>query len=174
MGGDPIPGPDEGGYPLSRTEWGTSHPGLDGITLSRTGWGTPPIWDWMGYHPPSGTGWGTPSPVRRQSSIASTCYAAVGMPLAFPQDFLVRNIFLTRSSCGKPQEVYRLRCNLSKHNLGRGGYPILTWPGGTTSCPGGGRVGVVPHPVLEYLFLERTWTRGYVRWRRGTTLWTDR
>ena len=67
-----------------------------------TGWGTPHHWmgfphhDWMGHpHPPTMTGWGTPhhdwmgyppSP----TSIASTCYPAGGMPLAFTQeDFLV-------------------------------------------------------------------------------------
>ena len=32
---------------------------------------------------------------------------------------------MTRQSCGKPQEAYRPRCNLSKHNLSWGrGYPI--------------------------------------------------
>ena len=47
---------------------------------SRTGSGTPPppqAQDWMGY---------PPLPIRRQSSIASTCYAAGGMPLAFMQE----------------------------------------------------------------------------------------
>ena len=42
-------------------------------------------WDWMGV---------PPSQVRRQSSRASTCYAAGGMPLAFTQeDFLVLVVF---------------------------------------------------------------------------------
>ena len=54
-----------GGYPI---------PGLDGG-------GVPPL---------ARTGWGTPHPPIRQSSIASTCYVAAGMPLAFTQeDFLV-------------------------------------------------------------------------------------
>ena len=40
------------------------------------------------------TGWGTPPP-----SIASTCYAAGGMPLAFTQeDFLVISRFLNNSA----------------------------------------------------------------------------
>ena len=44
--------------------------------------------------PSTRTGWGTPPPPIRQSSIASTCYAAGGMPLAFTQeDFLVTNFF---------------------------------------------------------------------------------
>ena len=47
----------------------------------RTGWSTPP---------PSGLDGGNPSPPRRQSSIASTYYAAGSMPLGCMQeDFLV-------------------------------------------------------------------------------------
>ena len=66
------------GVPPTNLGWGTPPP-------SRPGWGTPPPWDGV---PPT-LGWGTPSPTR-QSSIASTCYAAGGMPLAFTQeDFLV-------------------------------------------------------------------------------------
>ena len=74
-------------YPLfrsgPRSEWGGGldgvppYPGLDGVPLVRTGWVTP-IQEWMGLLPPPpiGTGWGYPPPfpVRRQSSIASTCY----------------------------------------------------------------------------------------------------
>ena len=46
------------------------------------GWGTPRTWDRV---PPPDLGPGTPPP-----GIASTCYAAGGMPLAFtPEDFLV-------------------------------------------------------------------------------------
>ena len=61
--------------------WGTPSPGLDG------GGGVP------GVPPPTRSGWGTPPPDQvwiRQNSIASTCYAAGGVPLAFTQeDFLV-------------------------------------------------------------------------------------
>ena len=80
-------------------------PGLDGYVppTTRTGWvRTPHHQDWMGY-PLARSGWwgyvppppgldGVPphTPPIRQSSIASTCYAAGGMPLAFTQeDFLV-------------------------------------------------------------------------------------
>ena len=66
----------------------------------KTGWGYPidigleypypSLQSGLDGVPPVRTGWGTPSPVRRQSSKASTCYAVGGMPLAFTQeDFLV-------------------------------------------------------------------------------------
>ena len=66
-----------GGVPHPKSGRGYPIPGLDrgypGVTL-----------------PPSRTGWGTPLPIRRQSSIASTCYMAGSMPLAFTQEgFLV-------------------------------------------------------------------------------------
>ena len=71
--GVPQPGLDGGGTQgTPMTGWGTR--------LARSGW-------WGGYpgYPPTMTGWSTPPP-----SIASTCYAAGGMPLAFTQeDFLV-------------------------------------------------------------------------------------
>ena len=58
-------GLDGGGYPGY-----PPRPGLDG------GWGTPP----------------TPTPIR-QSSLASTCYPAGGMRLAFTQeDFLISHV----------------------------------------------------------------------------------
>ena len=91
FGGYPIPGlgvthprvgvpqPGLGGYPIS---------GLGG-TLTRSGWGVP-------RYPPT-LRWDTPPP--RQISIASTCYAAGGMPLAFTQeDFLVYN-FKSAEQC---------------------------------------------------------------------------
>ena len=75
LGYPPQPGLDGGGY--SSQVWmvggiqGTPWPGLDGGQL--------------GYPPPI-----------RQSSIASTCYPAGGMPLAFTQeDFLVLTCFST-------------------------------------------------------------------------------
>ena len=67
---------------------------LMGVTPVKARWGTPPVrtgwgyplgWDWT----PIRTGWGF-LPPPRQSSIASTCYAAGGVPLVFTQeDFLV-------------------------------------------------------------------------------------
>ena len=88
------------GYPLARSGWwgggrkgdpldgrgyqGTLWPGLDGGGVPKVPTGQ--VWCGGGY---PGTGWGTLPPIR-QSSIASTCYAAGGMPLAFTQeDFLV-------------------------------------------------------------------------------------
>ena len=60
--------------------WGVPWPGLDG--------GEYPSQIWM-----LGGTLGTPPPIR-QSSIASTCYVAGGMPLAFTQeDFLVLKLF---------------------------------------------------------------------------------
>ena len=97
----PQPGLDGGGYPISGgypgqvlMMGGIPHPGgypgqilmMGGVPpTSRPGWDTP--------HPPT-LGWGTPWPGMgyppRQSSIASTCYAAGSMPLVFTQeDFLV-------------------------------------------------------------------------------------
>ena len=55
-----------------------------GGTPARSGW----LGWYLGYPPPARSGWGTPPP--QTISIASTCYAADGMPLAFTQeDFLV-------------------------------------------------------------------------------------
>ena len=59
------------------------------------GRGTPYPQTWDGVPPPSRPGQGTPQTwdgvlPPRQSNIASTCYSAGGMPLAFTQeDFLV-------------------------------------------------------------------------------------
>ena len=100
-GGYPIPGPDGGrGTPSQVWMGGTPSQVWTGGTP-----GYPCHHDWMGYSPtmtgwgtPTMTGWGTPHhdwmgyplPPIRQSSIASTCYVAGGMPLAFLQeDFLV-------------------------------------------------------------------------------------
>ena len=90
MGGTPIQDQDRG-YPGVSPGWG-----LDRV----------PHQDWMGV-PLSRTGWGNPS----QISIASTCYAAGGMPLAFKQeDFLVVIDFEFCSEFykGKAEEVYSL------------------------------------------------------------------
>ena len=64
----PIPGRGGGRHPIS---------GLEG--------GTPPIQDWMGYSHPGLDGVHPSPPPSGDSSIASTCYAAGGMPLAFTQ-----------------------------------------------------------------------------------------
>ena len=79
--GYPIRGPDVGVTP-SQVQMGGGNPFF-----------TTPLQDWMGSTLPSAR-LGTPLPphplVRRQSSIASTCYAAGGMPLVFTQEhFLV-------------------------------------------------------------------------------------
>ena len=82
------------GYPPPRH--GTGYPPRHGMGYPpRDGMGYPPqTWDGV---PPPGHGTGYP-PSPRQISIASTCYAAGGMPLAFTQeDFLVLNIFSERT-----------------------------------------------------------------------------
>ena len=105
-GGTPIPSLDRGGtqdtpqtgggYPPSQYWMGYPQSGLDeGTPQIRTGceYLPPPHsgHDFMGYSPPSRPGMGYPSPIRRQSSKASTCYAVGRMPLAFTQeDFLVQ------------------------------------------------------------------------------------
>ena len=108
-------GPDRG-VPHPRSGWGYPIPDMDmGVPPSKIRMGGYPIKDWMGYPPlgtgrgtlPSRTGWGTTHPptphpgldrashtIKRHISIASTCYAAGGMPLAFTQEyFLVSNCF---------------------------------------------------------------------------------
>ena len=70
----------------------TPHPGLDRVS-PLSGWDeVPPHRDWLGYPLPPLRLDGVPSsPIERQSSIASTCYMAGGMPRAFTQgDFLLR------------------------------------------------------------------------------------
>ena len=74
-----TPGPGMG-YPLD-LGWGTPLD-LGPSTPPDLGPGTPQTWDWV--PPPPDQVW------IRQSSTASTCYAAGGVPLAFTQgDFLV-------------------------------------------------------------------------------------
>ena len=101
-----VPYPSQPGYPHPSiwltgvppsSWWGTPIWPMGGISSSWWMGGGTPHWDWMGV-PPWGlggvlptvrTGWGYP-PVRIQSSRASTCYVADGLPLAFTQeDFLV-------------------------------------------------------------------------------------
>ena len=89
VGGVPQPDLDAGGYPPPGQVWmlgGTplARSGCWGGTLARSGWEGYPGQVWMPRVLPP------PHPLIRQSSIASTCYAAGGMPLAFTQeDFLV-------------------------------------------------------------------------------------
>ena len=66
--------------PPSRPSWGNlPHPGMGYPPPQTLDGAPPPLWDWVPpTHPPT-----------RQSSIASTCYAAGSVPLAFTQeDFL--------------------------------------------------------------------------------------
>ena len=93
-----------GGTPSSW--WGYPHLANKGYLWYPPGWDwmrvlPPPHQDWMRV-PPVKTGWGYPHPIRtgwgyllsppppsEDSSSASTCYTADGMPLAFTQeDFL--------------------------------------------------------------------------------------
>ena len=65
-----------------------------GVPLSGLDGGPTPIRTGWEYPLPARTGWAN-LPSFRQSSIASTCYAAGGVPLAFTQgDFLVLFIYL--------------------------------------------------------------------------------
>ena len=117
--GYPIPGQDRGGWGYSHPRSGQGVPidtpsrsgprsgwgrlGTLGYPLVRTetGWGTHhhdcmiyPHQNCIGYASIR-TGWGNPPLIRRQSSTASTCYAAGSVPLVFTQeDFLVQHIFL--------------------------------------------------------------------------------
>ena len=90
-----------GGYPIQGLGGGYPVPGL-GVPHPRSGLGVPqctPYHDWMGYPPHPHHDWmGYPSPTPiRQSSIASTCYTAGDMPLAFTQeDFLVCKYYCPR------------------------------------------------------------------------------
>ena len=118
-GGYPIPGLDGGGapwYQIPGLEGGTQFQVQTGGTPSQVQMGGIPSYSWGYPHLRSGWGGGThpadrgyphprsvwmgvppsrldgvpPPPVRRQISIASTCYAAGGVPLVFTQeDFLV-------------------------------------------------------------------------------------
>ena len=95
-----------GGVPHPRFGWGVPW----GTPLAKSGWwgvpprsgwweggnpGYPPGQVWMVPPPPARSGWwGVPRepPHPHYSSIASTCYPAGGVPLAFTQeDFLVLN-----------------------------------------------------------------------------------
>ena len=79
-GGGGTPSQVWSGYPSQVWMGGGTPILLMGGTPSKIRMGgTLPILDWMGY-----------PPIRRQISIASTCYTAGGVPLAFTQeDFLV-------------------------------------------------------------------------------------
>ena len=87
--------PSRGTHPKYTPLAGGPHPEYPLPPAGGPAWGTPqqgrPC---LGYPPAGGPHPGyPPSPIR--SSIACTCYAAVGMPLAFTQeDFLVKNIYI--------------------------------------------------------------------------------
>ena len=70
--------------------------GTQGTPPTRSGWSTPPTWSgWWGY-----PGYPLDQVWIRQSSIASTCYAAGSVPLAFTQeDLLVTHGF---------QKIYKI------------------------------------------------------------------
>ena len=105
-GGTPVRFGWWGGYPGQVWMVGVPQPGLDGGGVPRLGLdgggGTPVRSGWWGGYPARSGWWGEgtlarsgwypryPPPPPLDSSIASTCYAASGMPLAFTQeDFLV-------------------------------------------------------------------------------------
>ena len=89
----------DGVPPPSIPGLGTPYPGMGYLPTIKTWMGYPPPWDgvppqtWDGIPPRPGIEY-PPLPPTRQSSIASTCYATSGVPLAFPQeDFIVRSFF---------------------------------------------------------------------------------
>ena len=124
-GGYPRSGP---GYPPIPRTWYVAPPDLGFCTPPDLGWGNPPdlgcdtpwTWDWVpswtwdgvpprpgmvNHPPPLDLGQGTPRTwdgvPPRQISIASSCYTAGGMPLAFTQeDFLVSIDFNESYICG--------------------------------------------------------------------------
>ena len=97
-----VPSPRSGGYPV---------PGLGGYLVP--GPGGYPVPGPGGY-PIPGLG-GTPGTPPRQSSTASTCYAAGGVPLAFTQeDFLV---FCDKLNYQLLQENTRVEHNQKQQNI---------------------------------------------------------
>ena len=107
-----------GGIPHPGSGWGVPHPRSGrggGCTPSQVWTGGTPSQVWMGgylgYPPQPGLD-GVPSPPHRQSSIASTCYAAGGMPLAFTQeDFLVIHTFPKENCCNWPIFIVGNSCS---------------------------------------------------------------
>ena len=117
MGGDP----DQiwtGGYPRLPPSQGWSTPPLSG-----PGMGYPPSEPGVGYSPHN-LGWSTPSPCLDLgwgtsppclNNRRSTCYAAVGIPLAFTQeDFLVSFVYSHRAEI-RPRPEQLLETSIQFH-----------------------------------------------------------
>ena len=81
--------------------------------------------DWMGYPPTTMTGWGTPHhdwmgypPL---TSIASTCYAAAGMPLAFTQeDFLIVDYLYYEKRESQTRYTFTTQVSIRKRFISKG------------------------------------------------------
>ena len=142
----------DGGYPTWTWERGTPcptpHLDLGRSTLTpHPAWtweGSTP-WTWEGGSPPSRTGWGTPPAIRRQSSIASTCYAAGGIPLAFMQEDCLVTDHIRSMRGGNIFSLF-----VCPHPGGYlpsrwwGGYLLSGLDGGGTYLPGPGGGGYLP------------------------------
>ena len=132
------------GYPPSRPGWGTPPHHKDMTRVpSRPPWdGVPTIKTWLGYpHPMMGY-----PLLTRQSSIASTCYAAGSMPLAFTQDFLVilGNVcvfIIPLGGGGTLSQVWVGVVTLSQVWMVGGVPGVPPWPG----LDGGGGTWGTPH-----------------------------
>ena len=171
--GYPISGLDGGGYPGTPDQvWmmgGTPfqvwmvgdpgypppRPGLDGGVLHlRFGW-------WGGT-------WGTLPPTMRQSSIASTCYAAGGVPLAFTQeDFLVIVVcshFNLRNYCATLQISVVHLCGVWTPTLRYWSNSVADpgfSRGGGANPKGGRRQPIIwPFFLKNCMKMENFWARG--------------
>ena len=126
-GGTPSQVWSRGGTPSQVwTGWGYlgyPPPGQDGVPPPPTWDGVPPPLDLTGVPPldmgqgtPPDLGWGNPPQTWDgvpPPGIASTCYAAGGMPLAFTQeDFLVYLYFHYLKSKNVPQNFFKIKTSL--------------------------------------------------------------
>ena len=83
------------------------------------------------------------------------------------QPYILANVSKNRkktrkSSCGKPQEAYRPRHNLSKHILSGGGGTYLGWGGGVPTLDG--------VPTLGYPYPDLAGRGGYLPWTGVTNM----